>query len=115
MCSRLAGFRPDDLAELILSRRVVRIALMRGTIHLVSARDCLMLRPLLQPVLDRGVGAAFGRQLTGMDTGALAAAARGLVEEKPRTFSELGALLSGQAPAPDRAARAHGVRALIPR
>ena len=112
--SRLAGFRPDDLAELILSRRVVRIALMRGTIHLVSARDCLMLRPLLQPVLDRGVSAVFGRQLTGMDTGALAAAARVLVEEKPRTFSELGALLSDQWPDHAPTALAQGVRALVP-
>src|SRR5260221_14569991 len=85
--SRLAGFPPDDLAELILSRRVVRIALMRGTIHLVSARDCLMLRPLVQPVLDPGLSAGFGRQLSGVDTGALAAAARVLVEERPRTFS----------------------------
>jgi hypothetical protein len=32
--SRLAGFRPGDLAELLLNRAVVRIALMRSTIHL---------------------------------------------------------------------------------
>jgi hypothetical protein len=38
--SRLDGLRPGDLAALITDRRVVRIALMRGTIHLVSARDC---------------------------------------------------------------------------
>src|ERR1700691_861486 len=63
--SRLADFRPDDLAPLILSRQVVRIALMRGTIHLVSARDCLLLRPLIQPVLDRGLAAGFGKQLGG--------------------------------------------------
>src|SRR5215472_12058175 len=69
--SRLAGFRPGDLAELILGRRVVRIALMRGTIHLVSARDCLMLRPLIQPVLDR-VMSTYSRQLSGVDTDELA-------------------------------------------
>src|SRR5262252_8347396 len=88
--SRLAGFRPDDLAELILSRQVVRIALMRGTIHLVSARDCLTLRPLVQPALDRGLGLLLSRQLAGVDTAALAAAGRVLVEERPLTFSELG-------------------------
>src|ERR1022692_1834936 len=96
--SRLAGFRPGDLAELILDRRVVRIALMRGTIHLVSARDCLMLRPLLQPVLDRGLKAIFGKQIEGVDTVALAATGRVLLAEKPRTFSELGALLSERWP-----------------
>jgi hypothetical protein len=112
--SRLAGFRPDDLGELILSRRVVRIALMRGTIHLVSARDCLLLRPLVQPVLDRAMTTTYGRQLSGVDTGALAAAGRVHVEEKPRTFSELGALLHEQWPDHTPAALAQGVRALVP-
>lgn len=45
--SRLARFRPDGLAELLLDRRVVRIVVMRATIHLVSADDCLLLRPLM--------------------------------------------------------------------
>src|SRR5215470_477486 len=89
--SRLAGFRPGDLAELILSRRLVRIALMRGTIHLVSAGDCLMLRPLIQPVLDRAMSTTYGRQL-----------------------SELGTLLSAQWPDHPPAALAQGVRALVP-
>jgi hypothetical protein len=31
------------------------VALMRNTVHLVSARDCLKLRPLVQPVIDRGL------------------------------------------------------------
>ena len=112
--SRLAGFRPGDLAELILDRRVVRIALMRGTIHLVSARDCLMLRPLVQPVLDRGLKAIFGKQIEGVDTIALAAAGRVLLEEKPLTFSELGALLAEQWPGHPPHTLAQAVRALVP-
>jgi hypothetical protein len=112
--SRLAGFRPVDLAELILDRRIVRIALMRGTIHLVSARDCLLLRPLIQPVLDRGLKAVFGKQIDGVDTIALAAAGRTLLAEKPRTFSELGALLSEQWPGHPPDALAQAVRALVP-
>src|ERR1035437_10522979 len=112
--SRLAGFRPGDLAELILDRRVVRVALMRGTIHLVSARDCLMLRPLVQPVLDRGLKAVFGKQIEGADTIALAAAGRILPAEKPLTFSELGALLSEQWPGHPPHALAQAVPALAP-
>ncbi|MGC1282279.1 MAG: crosslink repair DNA glycosylase YcaQ family protein, partial [Streptosporangiaceae bacterium] len=96
--SRLDGFLPGDLSSLILERRVVRIGLMRGTIHLVSADDCLRLRPVLQPVLERGLRANFGRQLTGVDRAALAAAGRVLVEDRPMTFSELGAALSPQWP-----------------
>lgn len=112
--SRLEGFRPDELARLITGRQVVRIALMRGTIHLVSARDCLTLRPLIQPVLDRALAGTYGRQLAGVDTQALAAAGRALAEERPRTFSELGALLSRQWPGHPADALAQGVRGLVP-
>jgi hypothetical protein len=112
--SRLADFRPADLAGLLLDRRVVRIALMRGTIHLVSARDCLLLRPLLQPVLDRAFATSYGRQLPGVSHDELAAAGRALAEEQPRSFSELGALLSPRWPAHDPAALAQAVRALVP-
>ncbi len=112
--SRLADFRPDELAGLITGRQVVRIALMRGTIHLVSARDCLALRPLIQPVLDKALAATYGRQLAGVDARALAAAGRALTEAEPRTFSELGALLAEQWPGHSPAALAQGVRSLVP-
>jgi hypothetical protein len=112
--SRLAGFRPDDLSRLILSREVVRIALMRGTIHLVSARDCVALRPVVQPAVDRGLSVLLARQLAGVDTAGLAAAGRVLVEERAMTFSELGTALAEQWPQHPPAALAQGVRALVP-
>jgi len=112
--SRLAGFQPGDLAELLVSRQVVRIALMRSTIHLVSARDCLTFRPLLQPALDRSLSTIFGRQFVGLDTGALAAAGRALVDAEPRTFGELGGLLAADWPGHPPNALAQGVRVLVP-
>jgi DNA glycosylase AlkZ-like len=111
---RLAGFRPDDLAGLLLTRQVVRIALMRSTIHLVSARDCLTFRPLIQPVLDRSLPAIFGKRLGGLDTGALARAGRALVDAEPRTFGELGGLLQPDWPGHTATALAQGIRALVP-
>ena len=112
--SRLVGFQPADLAELLVSRQVVRIALMRSTIHLVSARDCLTFRPLVQPVLDRSLPAIFGKQFAGLDAGALAAAGRALVDAEPRTFSELGNLLAPDWPGHAPTALAQGIRALVP-
>jgi hypothetical protein len=112
--SRLGGFGPEDLAALLTDRSVVRIALMRGTIHLVSARDCLPLRRLVQPVIERGMRSAFGRQLTGVDTGMLAAAGRSLVETEPMTFSQLGQALAARWPDHPPAALAQGVRAFVP-
>jgi Winged helix DNA-binding domain len=112
--SRLDGFRPEDLSSLILERRVVRIGLMRGTIHLVSADDCLRLRPGVQSVLERGLRANFGRQLTDVDRAALARAGRALVEDRPMTFSELGGALAPRWPQYPPNALAQGVRALVP-
>jgi DNA glycosylase AlkZ-like len=112
--SRLAGFRPGDLAELLVSRQVVRIALMRSTIHLVSARDCLTFRPLIQPALDRSLSAIFGKHLAGLDTAALAEAGRALVDAEPRTFGELGGLLAQDWPGHPPDVLARGVRVLVP-
>ncbi len=112
--SRLDGFRPDDLAALITDRSVVRIALMRGTIHLVSARDCLPLRRLVQPVIERGLRGAFGKQLAGVDPAALAAAGRSLVEAEPMTFSQLGQALAARWPDNPPPALAQAVRAFVP-
>src|SRR3954471_22284189 len=60
--TRLAGFERDELTALIEKRRVVRSTMMRATQHLVTARDYLQLRPVLQPVLDRSWRNNWGRK-----------------------------------------------------
>src|SRR4051794_29433626 len=67
--SRLVDFRVEELEALVADRRAVRLGLMRATLHLVTADDGLRLRPMLQPVLDRGLspGGPFGRHLVGLD------------------------------------------------
>jgi DNA glycosylase AlkZ-like len=112
--SRLDGFRPEGLSRLVAAREAVRVVLMRGTIHLVTARDCLTLRPLVQPVLERALKGSYGRRLAGVDAAELAAAGRALVEERPRTFAELGALLRERWPERDAQALANAVRAFVP-
>ncbi len=109
--TRLEGFQPERLAEMLIKRQVVRIALMRSTIHLVTARDCLWLRPMTQPVIERSAKGSFGRHWIGLDIEALVAAGRALVEEKPRTFSELGKLLAERWPDRPPAALAQAIRA----
>ncbi len=114
--TRLEGFCPNQLARLILDRRAVRVALMRNTVHLVSARDCLKLRPLVQPVIDRGLYANRVNRagIEGVDVEALATAGRALLEEKPRTAKELGVLLRERWPESEPASLARAVRHLLP-
>jgi hypothetical protein len=109
--TRLDGFVPEELSRLLLERRVVRVAVMRGTVHLVTADDCLSLRPLVQPLYERNLGAkAWAPSLAGLDLAEIESAGRALVEERPRTAKELGAQLSELWPGRDPAALAHAIR-----
>jgi Winged helix DNA-binding domain len=114
--TRLEDFHPDELERLILERRAVRIALMRNTVHLVSARDCLAIRPLMQPVFDRTLYSTRANRahLEGVDFEALVAAGRALLEERPRTAKDLGELLQEQWPERDPASLARAIRHLVP-
>lgn len=112
--TRLEGFRQEELSDLIKEKKAVRIALMRSTIHLVSARDCLALRPLVQPVLDRGLKGNYGKFLAGLDEKGLTDAGRSLVEAKPMTFSELGKRLNERWADRDPDALAAAIRTLVP-
>lgn len=113
--SRLAGFRPAELAELLESRRVVRIALMRGTVHLVTAADALAWRPVVQPLYDRDLkqNTLHARELTGLDHDLVAEAARKLLLGGPMPGSALGAELARTWDVP-AASLTHLARARLP-
>jgi hypothetical protein len=115
--SRLVGFEQQDLSDLVADRRAVRVSLMRATIHLVTARDCLALRPVLQPALERDVypnSTYGGHRLAGLDMPAVLAAGRELVAERPMTNAQLRDALGKRWPDRDAAALAYAVRGLLP-
>jgi hypothetical protein len=113
--ARLAGFGTDELAALLAERAVVRTHLMRNTIHLVTARDGLAMRRLMQPFLDRSYASSvFARNLAGIDLPALLAAGRTLLQDRPRTRDELGGLLEGQWPGRDPISLAYAITHLVP-
>jgi hypothetical protein len=108
---RLKDFDPAELSGLLETRAAVRIVLMRGTIHLVSARDAYMLRPLVQPFIAR---ATDTNHAVGADKAEIARAGRALVEEEPRTFAQLAEQLGPRFPADDPRHVAQQVRAHVP-
>jgi hypothetical protein len=113
--SRLEGFRPEELSDLLAERRAVRTIVMRGTIHLVTARDCKALRPLFDGVAARVFGGTpFARNTAGVDKEELLAAARELLEQEPRTRADLGRLLAGRWPDVDPTSLANAVGYLMP-
>jgi Winged helix DNA-binding domain len=114
--TRLAGFHPDELSRMILDRRAVRVALMRNTVHLVTAEDSLRLRTLVQPIIGRNLytGNAQRAAVKEIDAGELVAAGRALLEERPLTAKELGQRLQERWPDQDPAALARAIRHLVP-
>jgi hypothetical protein len=112
--SRLADFDPEELADLVAARKVARVALMRWTLHAVTARDCLVLRPVLQPVIERRLKASFGRDLAGIDLAALTQRGRAFVEQEPRSFGDIGRLLADEWPGYEPRVLANAMTALVP-
>jgi hypothetical protein len=89
--SRLDRFRPERLAEPIADRRAVRMTLLRGTLHLATAKDALSLRPLMQPVVERTLyGSSPLRTAVGsVDIDELLALFDERFAERPRTRAQL--------------------------
>jgi hypothetical protein len=110
--SRLERFDPSALSQLMIDRAVVRIVVMRGTLHLVTADDCLLLRPLVQPVLDRELAhhSDYAASLVGVDIESVLAFTRPLLAERPRTGPQLRAAIAEQFPHLHAAALAYACR-----
>ena len=114
--SRLDRFRPGALAEPLAERRAVRMGLLRATLHLVTDRDALALRPILEPVMQRTLygQSPFGRALDGLDVDELKAFATRLLEEQPRTRAELVPYLGERWPDHDAAQLSYAATYLLP-
>ena len=114
--SRITDFEPAELAADVEERRVVRaVMLMRTTIHLVSARDCLEIRPLIQPVVERQWRySPFAKALAGLDIDEVLAAGLALLAERPQTAGAIGKRLAERWPDRDPSSLGHAVRWLVP-
>jgi hypothetical protein len=113
--SRLERFQPNELSELISRRRAVRLGILRNTLHLMTARDALALRPMFQPLLERALRSSpFGRNLVGLDVGALIGEANRVLTAQPRTLTELGAALHHRWPDRQPTSLAYAIRHLVP-
>jgi hypothetical protein len=90
--ARVDGFRAEALANAMEKRRVVRMTLLRGTLHSVTARDALALRSLIKPAIEK---IAFGSSplrtpvRAGVNLDEAVELLRGLLEESPKTRAEL--------------------------
>jgi hypothetical protein len=113
--SRIDGFDPQELSTLIEERRAVRGSTLRTTLHLMTARDFLSLRPVLQDVLERAWRSSpFARDLVGLDLAEVVAAGRELVEGEPLTTAQLAKALASRWPDRVPNSLAYASRFLLP-
>ncbi len=114
--SRVDGFGTEELSAAFWDRTVTRIAVQRGTIHLVTPADALVLPGLVAPLFakDLRVNAGHAAALRTLDLRELAATARALVEEEPRSTAELGRILAQRWPDVAPSTLAYGARGTLP-
>lgn len=114
--ARVEGFAPEDLAGPLLDRRAGRLALLRDTVHLVTAQDARRLWSLLAPVLRRHVttGSQVSRDLRDVDLDDLRSAALDLFAAGPLTSTALGARLAERWPQVPARSLAMGARGVLP-
>jgi hypothetical protein len=100
LAARLSDFDPYDVTRGLEDRSLVRLLTMRGTVHLLTADDALMLRRWTAPVHERevrvsqSIGAARD-----VDRKAFADAVSGLLADAPLPQRHLGAALAERFPA----------------
>ncbi|MFD3454150.1 winged helix DNA-binding domain-containing protein [Streptomyces sp. NPDC058691] len=112
--SRIADFAPGELSGMLADRRAVRMSLLRWTVHLVTAEDCMTLRPVVQDVLERRLLGQFRRQLAGLDLAEVAEAGRALLAAGPLSASRLGDGLRERWPERERLPLSLAVTARVP-
>ncbi|TQS45186.1 winged helix DNA-binding domain-containing protein [Cryptosporangium phraense] len=97
--SRLRTFDPAVLSGLLTERRVVRMHLMRRTVHLVTADDALAWRSRHDVMLRQRMLGVYRRDLAGVDLDELAAAGVALMADgEPRSMGEVGRALVARWP-----------------
>jgi hypothetical protein len=112
--TRIEGFQRDHLTSLFHKRTIVRATFMRATIHVVTAKDFLALRPAIQPVLEAGMQAILKERLDGIDLTALMKQVRKMLDREPLTFAAIREEFLRADPKADERAMGYAVRMLLP-
>ncbi|MBO9523380.1 MAG: AlkZ family DNA glycosylase [Nocardioidaceae bacterium] len=114
LAARIDGFSPADLSDPIERGELVRFLTMRGTVHVLTPADALVLRGWVQPALDRvSKSNQMSRPAGHLSTETLDEALRPFVTE-PRPYAAIGEHLAAAFPdVPEQALR-HVVRERLP-
>lgn len=114
--NRLADFDPDVVSRGLEDRSLGRITLMRGTIHLVTARDALRIAPHVQPELEKvpfRKGFNYGATV-GLDPDDVRARAEAMIDGEPITAAALRERVAAEWPDRNASALLAAILLLLP-
>jgi hypothetical protein len=111
--SRLHGFEREHLLAPLHKRTLVRATTMRGTIHIMTAKDFLAFRGALQPSLSAGWKSVAGKAAV-PPIESLMAAGRKIIGRESRTFNHIRAELVKQFPKAHDRIMGYAVRTHVP-
>ena len=112
--TRLSGFKRDDLLNALHKRTIVRGTALRGTIHVMTARDFVGLRGALQPAMTAGMQALLKERAAGLDMKQLEKATRAFFAKAPAGFDALRKHFKAQDAKADERALAYAARITVP-
>jgi hypothetical protein len=111
LAARLEDLDPYDVTAGLEERSLVRLVTLRGTIHLLTADDALMLRSFTRPVQERERKVSQTiRPALHLDTDEFNDAVRAVLDEGPLPVKELGEALASHFPDVPPNALAHLAR-----
>ena len=112
--SRLANFEREHLAEFIHEREAVKGTMMRTTLHLMQTGDYIGSRQTMQPMLDSGAASIVKQRDAEFDEDNVLRLVRNFMQDEPRTFAEISAMLEEAEPDVDIGAMRYTARMKIP-
>ena len=113
--NRLRSPDPHEVGRLLTEGALVRMSLMRSTLHLVTPQEARWLRGTTGEVMARDLeNSSHGKATTGLDRSAVLDTARRILEEEPLAPKRLGERLAEHWPGVPGPHLSYVVRCLLP-
>lgn len=112
--TRLEDFERGDLTRALQQRKIVRGTALRGTLHLMTAKDFVDLRGAMQPALSRGALSILKDRAKGADPKVLDTLARTFFGKGQAPFDALRDHIKSKYPKADERAWAYLIRMNVP-
>lgn len=112
--SRIQEFDAATLRRAIEKRQIVRATAIRGTLHLLTAKDFVAFRGTLQSMMTRAMLSVLRGRTQGFDVEHVVAAAAEFLGDDARTFEDIRAHLASKHKKADPRAMGYAVRTHLP-